>query len=184
LAPLVAERPGLRAPGAADPEELAVRAVLGDGRAPADARRCAGLLAAAHGDPLPSAGGTLDFLFPTAAALATADLTGPGATGPHLPAGRTAAVHALSSALADGAVRLDAGADRDEAERMLLTLPGVSPSTARVIRMRALGDPDVLLADPGDKDAASWRPWRSYATHHLWVAADRGPVTGTSPARA
>jgi AraC family transcriptional regulator of adaptative response / DNA-3-methyladenine glycosylase II len=49
--------------------------------------------------------------------------------------------------------------------------------------MRALGDPDVFL--PGDAgvrhglartggDASRsdlWRPWRSYALHHLWNTA-------------
>jgi AraC family transcriptional regulator of adaptative response / DNA-3-methyladenine glycosylase II len=52
--------------------------------------------------------------------------------------------------------------------------------------MRALGDPDVFLpsdvgvrnglrrlgAADGPRDAAAiaerWRPWRSYALHHLW----------------
>lgn len=48
--------------------------------------------------------------------------------------------------------------------------------------MQALGDPDVLLA--GDAalraglrhtgadavDAEAWRPWRTYALHHLWNA--------------
>lgn len=38
--------------------------------------------------------------------------------------------------------------------------------------MRALGDPDVLLEGDGTGRAdAGWRPWRSYATHHLWSAA-------------
>jgi AraC family transcriptional regulator of adaptative response / DNA-3-methyladenine glycosylase II len=51
--------------------------------------------------------------------------------------------------------------------------------------MRALGDPDVLLE--GDvavraaahrmgvslQDAEAWRPWRSYAMHHLWNGGDR-----------
>ncbi|MEE4542796.1 AlkA N-terminal domain-containing protein [Streptomyces sp. V4-01] len=168
LAPLVAARPGLRSPGAADPEELAVRAVLGAGLDPADARRRGALLAAAHGDPLPSAGGTLAFLFPTASALATADLA---------DASGAAAVRTLSRALVEGTVRLDAGADRDEAQRALLALPGVGPSAARLIRMRGLGDPDVLAVDRGSTAGGSpeagsaWRPWRSYATHHLWASA-------------
>ena len=50
--------------------------------------------------------------------------------------------------------------------------------------MRALSDPDVFL--PGDAGVARalrqltgslaaaerWRPWRSYATHHLWAALE------------
>ncbi|MFE7336573.1 DNA-3-methyladenine glycosylase 2 family protein, partial [Streptomyces fimicarius] len=74
----------------------------------------------------------------------------------------------LAAALADGRLRLDAGADRDEAERTLLTLPGIGRRTAALIRLRALGDPDV---DPyGTPGAERWRPWRSYAVRHLEAA--------------
>ncbi|MFD7945776.1 hypothetical protein ACFV5K_22935, partial [Streptomyces sp. NPDC059744] len=39
------------------------------------------------------------------------------------------------------------------------------PPPAALIRMRALGDPDV---DPdGSPGAERWRPWRSYAVRHL-----------------
>jgi AraC family transcriptional regulator of adaptative response / DNA-3-methyladenine glycosylase II len=60
--------------------------------------------------------------------------------------------------------------------------------------MRALSDPDVFL--PGDVGVAralrqltgslsaaeGWRPWRSYATHHLWAALESGQ-DGTGSAR-
>ncbi len=78
------------------------------------------------------------------------------------------ALRTLAAALDDGALRLDAGADRDEAERTLLTLPGIGPRTAALIRTRALGDPDV---DPyGTPGAERWRPWRSYAVRHREAA--------------
>jgi AraC family transcriptional regulator of adaptative response / DNA-3-methyladenine glycosylase II len=160
LAPLVAARPGLRAPGAADPEELALREVLAaDGGA-------AAALVTAYGHPLPEPAGSLTHLFPRPADLAEADLGGLG-----FPPERASSVRALAAALASGAVRLDPGADRDDAEQALRALPGVGPRAATVIRMRALGDPDVLLS-PGvaPADAAAWRPWSSYATHHLWAA--------------
>ena len=165
LAALVAARPGLRAPGAADPEELAVREVLGSGAGLAKGRRLAGELVAALGRPVAEAGGGLTHLFPPPSELAEADL---GSL--DLPPERAAAVSALASALAAGAVRLDPGADREEAERELLALHGVSPWVAAVIRMRALGDPDVLPF-PDAPSAAFWRPWSSYATHHLWASA-------------
>ena len=86
----------------------------------------------------------------------------------------------------------------------LLALPGVGPWTADYVRMRVLGDPDVLL--PGDVAARAgaaaagipsdarglteWAdraaPWRSYLMAHLWYAA---PVTqawrasGTAPTK-
>ncbi|MFE6619036.1 bifunctional transcriptional activator/DNA repair enzyme AdaA [Streptomyces sp. NPDC057740] len=148
LAPLVAARPGLRSPGAADAEELAVRTLVGPERAEALVRR--------YGKALDAPCGSLTHLFPEAAVLAEAE--------PHGPLG------ALTAALADGAVRLDPGADRDEAERALLALPGVDARTVAVIRARALGDPDV--APPGVDAPDSWRPWRSYASQHLRTAGE------------
>ncbi|MFF3982644.1 AlkA N-terminal domain-containing protein [Streptomyces sp. NPDC001828] len=143
LAPLVARTPGLRSPGAADPEECAVRALVGPEAA-------AGLVEA-YGKRLDAPCGALTHLFPEPALLA-------GHPDPHLAA--------LAAALADGTLRLDAGADRDEAARVLRALPGMAEGTVQVIRTRALGDPDVGCAG---EDA--WRPWRSYARRHLAVAA-------------
>ncbi|MGP3950056.1 AlkA N-terminal domain-containing protein [Streptomyces sp. 7N604] len=178
LAALVARRPGLRAPGAADGHELAVRAVLGQQVSVAAGRRLGGALVAAYGEPLPSPDGGLTHLFPQVTELAEAALEDIG-----MPESRRAALRTLSRVLADGTVCLDPGADRDEAERALLDLRGIGPWTAGYVRMRALGDPDVLLT--GDaairaglrrvgataEDAERWRPWRTYAMHHLWNSA-------------
>jgi AraC family transcriptional regulator of adaptative response / DNA-3-methyladenine glycosylase II len=177
LAPLCAAEPGLRAPGAADPAELALVTALtgapspgsvGDpvdahdsALPPVEARRRIHALVTEYGEPLPAPRGGLTHLFPTPRALADADVAAP-------------TVRTLARALADGAVLLDAGADRDAAEQALRAIPGLTPWAARYIRMRALGDPDVLLEDdpavPADPSASpdAWRPWRSYAMHHLW----------------
>ncbi|MEU4209338.1 AlkA N-terminal domain-containing protein [Streptomyces sp. NPDC026206] len=184
LRPLVTTRPGLRSPGAADGEELAVRAVLGQQVSVAAAARLAGTLVAAYGKPLAAPDGGLTHVFPEPGTLAAAALDELG-----MPDARRRALRTLAAALADGTVRLDAGADRDTAERDLLALPGIGPWTAGYIRMRALGDPDVFL--PGDAgvrhglaalgatagDAEAWRPWRSYALHHLWNAPGHTPDT-------
>ncbi|WP_079085530.1 DNA-3-methyladenine glycosylase 2 family protein [Streptomyces dysideae] len=148
LAPLVAARPGLRSPGAADPEELAVRALVGRGVAEGLVRR--------YGKALDAPCGSLTHLFPEPAVLAEAEPDGP--------------LGSLTAALADGAVRLDAGADRDDAQDALLALPGLDARTVAVIRTRALGDPDV--APPGAGVPDSWRPWRSYAVQHLRIAGE------------
>ncbi|WP_432156312.1 bifunctional transcriptional activator/DNA repair enzyme AdaA [Streptomyces sp. bgisy153] len=147
LAPLVAARPGLRAPGAADAEEYAVRALVGRGRAERLVRTC--------GKSLDAPSGSLTHLFPEPAALTEAEPDGP--------------LRALTTALADGTLRLDPGADRDDAARALLALPGLDGRTVAAIRARALGDPDV--APPGTDVPDSWRPWRTYALHHLRAAA-------------
>ncbi|MGW6903597.1 AlkA N-terminal domain-containing protein [Streptomyces sp. NPDC054940] len=148
LGPMVAARPGLRSPGAADPEELAVRELVG----PAEAER----LVVRYGKALDSPCGSLTHLFPEPAVLAEAEPDGP--------------LGALAAALADGAVRLDPGAERDAAQDALLGLPGLDARTVAVIRTRALGDPDV--APPGVDVPDSWRPWRSYAWQHLRAAGE------------
>ncbi|MFI0962710.1 DNA-3-methyladenine glycosylase 2 family protein [Streptomyces sp. NPDC021080] len=148
LAPLVAARPGLRSPGAADPDELAVRALIGEAEA--------GRLVLRYGKTLDAECGTLTHVFPEAAVLAEAEPGGP--------------LGALTAALADGTLRLDPGADREEARAALLALPGMDEDTAAVIRTRALGDPDV--APPGVDAPDTWRPWRSYAVRHLSTAGE------------
>ncbi|OKJ79872.1 AraC family transcriptional regulator [Streptomyces sp. CB01883] len=148
LAPLVAARPGLRSPGAADPLEPAVRALAG--------AEGAERLVLRYGKALDAPCGSLTHLFPEPAVLAEAE--------PHGPLG------ALAAALADGTVRLDPGADRDDARRALLALPGMDPATVATVRVRALGDPDVV--PPGTAVPDEWRPWRSYAVQHLRVAGE------------
>lgn len=157
LAPHAAELPGLRAPGAADPAELAVRAVLGE--ADGSARDAAAALVAAYGEPLAVSKGGLTHLFPDPATLAAAPLS-------EVDAERRPVVAALASALASGAVRLDAGADRDQAEAELLAVPGLDARTASYIRMRALGDPDVWPEGP-----AELSPWRTYAALYTRLIA-------------
>jgi AraC family transcriptional regulator, regulatory protein of adaptative response / DNA-3-methyladenine glycosylase II len=191
LAPLVAAVPGRRVPGTADPAELALRALLGQQVSVAAARTLAGRLVAQTGSALPAGGADpavpeLTSLFPTPEAVAEADLCDVG-----LPPTRQAALLGLARALAEGAVRLDPGSDREEAEARLLALPGIGPWTAGYIRMRGLGDPDGFPA--GDLalrralakcapavrlegHAARWRPWRGYAAVHLWAATG-----GTGP---
>ncbi|MFJ3987191.1 DNA-3-methyladenine glycosylase 2 family protein [Streptomyces sp. NPDC090032] len=147
LAPLVTARPGLRAPGAADPDELAVRLLAGR----AEAARLVERYAKAVDAPC----GALTHVFPSPDDLA-------GEPGP---------VGALATALADGALCLDPGADRDDAEAALRALPGVGARTAGLIRMRSLADPDVALPEEPEQEPVpdTWRPWRTYAQQHLWT---------------
>ncbi len=193
LGPLALANPGRRSPGHVDGSELALRAVLGQQVSVAAARRLGARLVAAYGKPLSRPDGPLTHCFPAAETLAAAD----PATLP-MPRGRALALTGLAAALASGELSLDPGAERDHAEAVLLALPGIGPWTASYIRMRALSDPDAFLpadvgvldalgrlgalpaagtgpAAPGRKAktaaalAESWRPWRSYAVHHLWA---------------
>src|SRR5207247_1790556 len=99
LAPLVKRRPGLRIPGAWEPFECAVRAVLGQQVSVAAGRTLAARLVDRAGRRV--AGGTdgLTHLFPSPAALASADLDGLGLTRV-----RTAAIQALARAVFEGAL--------------------------------------------------------------------------------
>jgi AraC family transcriptional regulator of adaptative response / DNA-3-methyladenine glycosylase II len=137
--------------------------------------------------------GGLTHVFPAVADLAAldpADLA--------LPKARQRCVTTLIAALADGSVELDAGCDWDRARRQLDALPGIGPWTSEVIAMRGLGDPDAFpVTDLGVRSAAAhlglpsapsalaehsarWRPWRSYATQHLWAALDH-PINHWPP---
>ena len=188
LAPLVTARPGLRVPGALDGEEIAIRAVLGQqvtvGRATALAARLCERL----GTPLAEPRLGVDRLFPGAIAVAAADLDGLGLT-----AERAATLRRVTAALARGEVDLGPGADAARARSALLTLRGVGDWTASYIVMRALRDPDAFPAgdaglrrgfaraggDPrhlADR-AQRWRPWRAYATVHLWQQPPVPPET-------
>lgn len=188
LAPLVAARPGLRVAGTVDPHETAMLTVIGQQISTAAARTIAGRLAMrVTGEPALSGPGPT-MLFPSAAAVADADLTGLG-----MPGRRLQTLQALARSLVDGGVVLDVGCDRAEARAGLLALPGIGPWTADYVLLRALGDPDAFpatdlivrqRADERGIDLASatdrWRPWRAYAAQHLWVAE---PLRSARPHR-
>lgn len=175
-------RPGLRIPGIWDPLECAVRAVLGQQVSVAAARTLAARLVARAGRPSGLAAEGLTHLFPSAADLAGADLSGLGVTG-----ARIAAIQTLARAVLDG--KLDFTAPAEEVIATLEGLPGFGAWTAHYIALRALGEPDALpaadivlrrMAAAGErplstkeleKHAEAWRPWRSYAVLHLWQAA-------------
>jgi AraC family transcriptional regulator of adaptative response / DNA-3-methyladenine glycosylase II len=185
LSPLVAKAPGQRIPRTVDEAELALRVVIGQQVSVKAARTHCRRLAEAYGSPVDDANGGLTHVFPAVEQLAEIDPT-------HLafPKSRQRTVTALIRALADGDVVLDPGSDWNRARDQLLALPGIGPWTAEVIAMRGLGDPDAFpVTDLGVQLAAKqlglptlvpaltergsrWRPWRAYATQHLWTALD------------
>jgi len=184
LAGAVRTAPGCRLPGAVDGAEIVTRAVVGQQITVAAARTALGTLTAALGTPLSTPDGALTTLFPSPAEIA--------ARGAEVLAGprrRIATILALNEALADGSLDMHVGADPRELSAALCRFSGVGPWTAGYVRMRLLGDPDVLLttdvamrkgaanlgiASTVDELAArgaAWRPWRSYAGLYLWRAS-------------
>lgn len=189
LAPLVASTPGIRVPGAVDPHEMVVRAIVGQQISVAAARTHLGRLAETA-TPYQSAIPGLTHLFPTAEEVATH-----AADRLRLPARNLQTVIDTATDLASGALIVDVGQDPAELRTALVARRGIGPWTAAYISMRVLGDPDAWL----DGDVAllagaknlglveegtrakqfralaerslTWSPWRSYAQLHLWSAA-------------
>lgn len=200
LAPLVADTPGIRAPGAVDPHELVVRALIGQQISVPAARTHLGRLAAHVGDAYASGVPGLDRMFPTPAQI-IAGVPEPGEDlDPErplrLPRQAVRAVLATAGALDDGSLDVHVGADPEALRAALVARPRIGPWTAAYIAMRVLGDPDAwldgdvalvagaravgVLEDDGPAaashralagHAAAWAPWRSYAAMHLWRAA-------------
>jgi AraC family transcriptional regulator of adaptative response / DNA-3-methyladenine glycosylase II len=196
LRPLVARRPGLRVPGGWDPFEIAVRAILGQQITVTGATRLAGRVVAAIGTPLSWSHPLVDGLthaFPkpqqfVAGAASVAKCGMPGA--------RATALAAIAKAAAADPRLFDPRGDLSETIVHLRTLRGVGEWTAQYIAMRAMGESDAFLA--GDvgvrrkfqmcgrrrlgaellRRAEAWRPWRSYAVLHLWMADDAAPKRG------
>ncbi|WP_363796335.1 AlkA N-terminal domain-containing protein [Lysobacter firmicutimachus] len=196
LKALVDRRPGLRLPSGWDGFEIAVRAILGQQVSVAAARTLASRLAQRYGQPLPKpfAPG-LEHLFPTADALADADLVSIGLT-----RARADTVRTVARALLDGRVDFRAERTLDDFVARWVALPGIGPWTAHYIALRALGHPDAFPADdlvlqkavPEDgvrlsakalnARAEAWRPWRAYAVIQVW--RDSMPVPAAKPAAA
>jgi len=179
LRDLVAARPWIRLPQYLDPFEGTVRAILGQQVSLAAASTMVDRLVRRVGDPAP--GSFLAFPRPEAvAALGHQGLLELGLT-----RAKAASLHGLALADLDWERLRTAPAEQAEAE--LDALPGIGPWTASYVRMRTLGDRDAfpaadlgvikalraLLPEPLTPAriaalAESWRPWRAYATLHLW----------------
>ena len=188
LAPLVAERPGLRAPGAWDAFELAARAVLDQHVSVEAGRERAGLLAHACGTRMSAAlggDGALTHAFPDASQVAAVGQASLG-----IPASRREALLGLArAALADASFLEPLGAVERTLAR-LRAVRGIDEWTARYIALRLTREPDAFPASddllraaassngtrpsPSEltRRAERWRPWRAYAAQHLWAARE------------
>jgi AraC family transcriptional regulator of adaptative response / DNA-3-methyladenine glycosylase II len=162
LGPLLRKRPGIRVPGAWDPFELAVRAIVGQQVSVAGATTILGRIAEAHGF----------------APERLAEVTVEG-----MPRRRADSIRSLARAIALGEVALARGPSLEDTIARLTELPGIGPWTAHYIAMRALGEKDafpsgdlILRRHAGNvserellRRAEAWRPFRAYAAMLLWT---------------
>ena len=180
-------RPGLRAPGAWDGFELAVRAILGQQITVTVAIGLAGKLVAAYGEPIEDPAAVklgLSRVFPTPDRLIGQDIAALG-----MPRSRGAALESLARTVAFDPTIFTPRADLETAIAALKALPGVGEWTAQYVALRELREPDAfpqadigLMRAMADEDgvrpnpaellarAEAWRPWRAYAAQHLWAS--------------
>jgi AraC family transcriptional regulator of adaptative response / DNA-3-methyladenine glycosylase II len=186
LAPLLRARRGLRVPGAFEPFELAVRAVLGQLVSVRAATTLSGRLVERFGRPIEIGRDGVSRLFPSAARLASASISEVRAIG--LPEARARAIVGLAQAIESRRIELTPGFEPEATIAALTELDGIGPWTAQYIAMRALRWPDafpasdlaVMKALGVDKPRAAieaaerWRPWRAYAVMALWSGLSGG----------
>ncbi|MFU8947625.1 AlkA N-terminal domain-containing protein [Mycetocola zhadangensis] len=188
--------PGIRLPGAIDPEEMLFRAIIGQQISVAAARTQLNRLTAAAGT-LVDGPHELNTLFPRAAQIVEhgrAAMVGPRA--------KIDTLLTVAEALASGEFSIGFGDDATEQHRALTAFRGIGDWTAGYVSMRVLGNPDVFL--PGDvavrtgarvlglsaearaltREAERFAPWRSYLCMHLWRSAATAPASPRRQAAA
>jgi AraC family transcriptional regulator of adaptative response / DNA-3-methyladenine glycosylase II len=163
---------GVRLPGAWDPFELAVRAILGQQVSVRAATTVAGRVASKWGEAVTTEHGLVR-LFPWPATLADAKLEKIG-----LIATRAQAIRLLAQRVCAGTLSFDSPTIVDD----LRNIKGIGDWTAQYIAMRGLKSADafpagdlVLRRKAGNCSARTlerrsqrWRPWRAYAVMLLW----------------
>ena len=181
LRPLIQLRPGLRIPGAWEPFECCVRAILVKQSSVAAARTLLQRLVQCLGQPIEAAESGISHLFPTPEAIANADLEALGICGM-----RRCALHLVARGVIDHTI--DFNESSEDIGRILCELPGVGRWIAGYTSLLGLGELDALpYGDPLLRRQASsrgfplsaqelaarasrWRPFRGYAVLHLWEA--------------
>ncbi len=196
LREVVLAQPGVRVPGALDAFELAVRAILGQQISVAGATTLAARIATRYGPCLNRPVGSLTTAFPEPGDLVEAQAESLGIT-----RARAEAIRRVARSVDTGSLSLVRRDRIPETYEQLLSVPGIGPWTASYIALRALGDPDALVA--GDlglrqvlgtpsslatsaavaRAADVWRPYRGYATLHIWTNMLMGWLSRRSPAK-
>jgi AraC family transcriptional regulator, regulatory protein of adaptative response / DNA-3-methyladenine glycosylase II len=182
IGPLLAARPGIRAPGCWDPFEVGVAAIIEQPAAPPASRPVMQRLVAGLGRQVPGLerfGLTHAFPAPGVLARAQAGLQASGLTG-----AQAESVASFASAVGQGVIRLDGSMTAGQLIGSVAAVPGISASTAEYLALR-MGEPDAFPADdPALRQSLSrlagtsspppghaWEPLRSYAAAQLWAAS-------------
>lgn len=176
IGPLHKRWPGVRLPGAWDPFEMGVRAILGQQVSVRAAHTLAGRLVAKFGHPMSTPFPSVTTQFPLAHEIAQVEVADLASIG--LPRKRAETLSAFAAWSATDAA----------ARPPLLDLPGIGPWTESYLRMRGHSDADafpagdlgiqkalgiqglgpVKAAREAEARSQAWRPHRAYAVFLLW----------------
>ncbi|MEX2327595.1 MAG: DNA-3-methyladenine glycosylase 2, partial [Pseudomonadales bacterium] len=175
---VVARNPGRRVPGAWDPFEVAVRAIVGQQVAVKGATTVMGKIAQSYGE---KSDGRLYFPTPESLSMLDVDKL-------PMPRARASAIRDMALGVVNGTIDF-ASHNPAMLVSQLTAIKGIGPWTAQYVAMRAMNDPDAFLS--GDlvlrrvaseklgidteaellERSQRWRPWRAYAGMHLWSMA-------------
>lgn len=191
IGPLVRHGPGVRPPGAWDLFEAGIEAILSERADLAGTSAMMSKIAERHGTSFPGVRPLgLARVFPAPHELVTADLESTGLDRP-----TAIAVRRLAQAAANPPTASDPA--RGLGETLAGTIGSVTADSTGLFRLRS-GQSDAFpeshprllcgltqrtghLVQPGEAAdlAEAWRPWRAYATTHLWLAAEN--LSGNAP---
>ncbi|WP_417466088.1 AlkA N-terminal domain-containing protein [Kordiimonas sp.] len=184
---IVAAKPGARLLGAWDFYELAIRAIIGQQVTIAGATTLTNrLVEHISGEMATVIDGERWLPFPTPDAVIAAPLEKLG-----FITSRAATLRAFSESYRRGDLTFARAATLDEKLKKLTSIKGIGPWTAGYIAMRGMAEPDAypygdlglhkacgLSGKTARKDLhtalESVRPWRGYATMHLWRSLTAG----------
>ncbi len=182
LREFVEDYPGMRVPGAWDPFEFALRAILGQQISVKGASTLAGRIASQYGkecsEDFPEG---MKYFFPNSLELENADFSKIG-----IPRKRLDTLTGFVKAVLNKDISLEYGQDLEGFVKSFTRLSGIGPWTAHYMAMRGLRMPDAFpdsdlgikkalavgerLPTSGEilKKADRWSPWRAYGAVYLW----------------
>jgi AraC family transcriptional regulator, regulatory protein of adaptative response / DNA-3-methyladenine glycosylase II len=170
LGPLLRARAGVRPPGAWDPFEVGVRAIIEAHLQPPRARVATTRLVRRFGASVPGLEQFgLTHTFPAPSAIASGELRDIG-----VPRPCAGTVRSFARAVVGDRVRLDRSVRLGDLIGSMTEIDGIDERTAQYVALR-LGEPDAYPAkDDSDPGAAEhWRPWRALAATHSGWWTDR-----------